>query len=1124
MDPSAYKNFPVFYLKRKEPVSVENEKLTPNLNTLEEYIDNCFSNLPYQELTVDKKKKFQIESLCDFFVFYNCDRVICSLVEKHCKNKTLSFFSNLCEKIDSQYFKNGGHFLNHFVDTWNNFSSVVVHLDDLFKSFKTYNKIACSSFECPSYIFNNLWKKCINRYVLVKRILIRSACDYLKCDKVFCERKFYQYICMNMNDDALEGRENERDEAFLSRAAVRAGGSLVGGRKESAVDTGSCSGDISTLQNRRSGSSNKGSGNVKKHSVSFKIDEGDSGKGCDSAGEEVKIGEPAKGRGISDTAHCGTSSQVNTHMGMEKEQSNNLHANNSSNGLCVTGEGTKETQIDDNLLCAGLRIIDMLGLYDEFEQTYKKDTQEYYVEKLKEHLSKDGIDPEKEEDAQMKKPNAKCEKPSAKCEKPSAKCEKPNAKRDLPEEIENYLCHEQMRCRKFLKEETEIAILKMLKEMLIVRNKEVLFKNVYLKHYIENEKYDSLRMLYLFSLHMNDTEHFCDIFFKAVEEIGLDIINEVLKKRDNLNTLYDALIRLVNYKLNIDRVIIISFRYSSFFTNKWKEVFEHFLNKGTHAENYMPVILSIYLNNLLMMYNTGLKKLRKYYILNKQLRRGRSRKNNLLFEKNWYSFCNESVIQGVEQESSISTDSDTMMVVKKYIKNKNRKRKLLHRVVHTGEEAGHRDDQPGEDPNHSSDSCDEEMIHAHTEKMEKLFKKYHDVGKYIINTVTIILSLFKYLSDKEKFEKYFRTFMCKRLINDKNFNIVLDVKVFKTLKKECGPQFTKKIETILKDMKFSCKGMQDFYKETSHDGIKLLKKKKYAVNVIYNDVWEHNKLEGEIIYPEAIRLCNDYFCKYYALANKAKNIKFLPLYGLCTLKVDFGKVKGKKFPSSSGSSWERVDHREVGSRVGKHTPCGERGTRGASRSGRSGRSGPPEDKHNAHNDEYCQNERFLFTVTTLQATVLLLFNERPQYSICELTSLTGFSREHLIEYLQAIYTGDETNILIYDEAYENFQLNVNFQTENKYLVVNYSDQTYKDNTAIPALTQDDLELEDRSLHMDASIVKFLKTCGKASERDICAHTRQKVNNCTNEQIKSRLASLINREFIFLQNNIYYFEL
>ncbi|CAA9989025.1 cullin-like protein, putative [Plasmodium knowlesi strain H] len=1093
MDPSAYKNFPVFYLKRKESVNLENEKLMPNLNTLEDYINVCFSNLPYQELTVDNKKRFQIEGLCDFFVFYNCDSVICPLIEKQCKGKTLCFFNDLCERIDNKYFKNGDHFLRHFVGTWNNFSSVVVHLDELFKSFRTYNKISCSNFECPSYIFNQLWKKCINGYVLVKRMLILSACDYLKCDKVFCETKFYQYICMNMHDDALGDRENEGNGVSLSRAGVRAGATLAGGRNVSAIGMGTFSGDTSTVQNHWSVNSNKVNGNVKKCSVSFKIDESDNGKNCDNAGEEVKMGESAKGRGLSDTTYVSTSSLVNTHIGIENEQSDNIHANNHINPFDTSEVRTKENQIDDKLMCAGLRIIDMLGLYDEFEQSYKKDTQEYYMEKVKEHMSK--------EDTNTKNPNEK---------------------RDLPEEIENYLCHEQMRCRKFLKEETEIAILKMLKEELIVRNKDVLFKNVYIKHYIENEKYDSLRMLYLFSLHMNDTEKFCDIFFKAVEEIGLEIIDEVLKKRDNLNTLYDALIRLVNYKLNIDRVIIISFRYSSFFTNKWKEVFEHFLNKGNHAENYMPVILSIYLNNLLMMYNTGLKKLRKYYILNKQLRKGRSKKNDILFEKNWYSFCNESVIEGVEQESSISADSDTMMMVKKYLKKKKRKRKILHGRMQTGEQGSHCDNEATEKPSHSSDSCDEEMIHVHTEKMEKLFKKYHDVGKYIINTVTIILSLFKYLSDKEKFEKYYRTYMCKRLINDKNFNIVLDVKVFKTLKKECGPQFTKKIETILKDMKYSCKGMQDFYKEISHDGIKLLKKKKYSVNVIYNDVWEHNKLEGGIIYPEAIRLCNDYFCKYYALVNKAKNIKFLPLYGLCTLKVDFGKIEEKKYRTLSSSSCENAEHSESDNSAGKHLSCGERDTKGAKTNGRNGFQ---KNKHNVHEEEnFKKRRRFLFTVTTLQATVLLLFNKRPQYSIGELTDLTGFSRDHLIEYLKGIYTGYETNILIYDEAHENFQLNVNFQTDNKYLVVNYSDQTYKDNTAIPALTQDDKELEDRTLHIDASIVKFLKTCGKASERDICAHTRQKVNNCTNEQIKSRLASLISREFIFLQNNIYYFEL
>ncbi|GAW81733.1 hypothetical protein, conserved [Plasmodium gonderi] len=1134
MDPSSYKNFPVFYLKKEDPKNVENNNFTPNLNELEEYINSCFNFLPYEELIVDNKRKFTVEGLCHFFVFYNCDKLICSIIEKQCKIKTLLFFNHLDVKIENKCFKNGEHFLKHFVQIWNNFSIVIVHLEDLLKSFKMYNKITLSNFECPSYIFNTLWKKYINTFTYVKIILIRSACDYLKYDKIFCESKFYEYICLNINEEDSECKEVEYERGVPFSTPKEEEKDKSNGNLNStglndfqyAHTIVSMDNPFKIEKNMNNDYTNTNSyDNLKRYSVSFKMEEDERGNFCENTSEQKKVRDGTQ-KGDINEGYCVSSPfLMNIDNGIENGKNDSEHSNIISNVLNNGNDMRKDKtdnikNIDDKLVTAGLKIINMLDIYDEFEESYKKDTYYYYHEKIKTLVMNGGSTSRKDicPDFEMNIHN-------------------------LPTEIENCLCHEQIRCRKFFKEETEISILKKLKEILIVRYKDILFKDTHIKHYIMNEKYDCLRVLYLFSLHLNTTEHFCNIFFNTAEEIGVDIIKDVIKSRNTLNMLYDSLIRLVNYKLNIDRIIIISFRYSSYFTKKWKEVFEHFLNKGTHAESYMPVILSIYLNNLMVMYNAGLKKLRKYYIINKQFKKGRNKKNCALFEKNWKSFCNESLIEGMELESTISTDSDTVLLMKKYLKKKKKKKKFTHsdellhmRRMTQSDEGTHRkyydetffekndkQDYIRNSDGESSCSSVDKNILVHSKKIENLFKKYHDIGKYIMNIITIILSLFKYLSDKEKFEKYYRIFMCKRLINDKNFNIVLDIKIFKTLKKECGPQFTKKIETILKDMKISSKGMHEFYKEYPHNGIRLLKKKQYSVNVIFNDAWDYNKIDNDnIIYPQIIKLCNDYFCKYYAHANKARNIKFLPLYGLCTLKVNFERIKKKKYsnsdnnPLASQDPCEDILQSATGSTLEKNGELIENLNCNA--------PSLDKDDHN-YNDNYNNKKRkFHFTVTTLQATVLLLFNEKYEYSTYELANLTNFPKNNLIEHLQAIYNGEDTNILIYDKVNEIFKLNLCFKANNKYLIVNYLDQTYMDNTAIPALTQEDDEFEDRSLHIDAAIVKLLKSCGKSSEREIYSYVHQKVNSISNEQIKNRLTSLLNREYISFQNNSYFYEL
>ncbi|ETW37652.1 hypothetical protein PFTANZ_01640 [Plasmodium falciparum Tanzania (2000708)] len=1112
MDPTAVNNYPVFYVKNKDFLNVDNEHIRCSLKRFEEYIHECFSILPYNKIKIQNEEKISVQHFCDVLVFNQCEQIICAIIEKECNEKTKQFFEEVEIRIKNEEFKNGEEeFLKLFVSIWNNFSLVLIHISDILQSFIAYTKNMCCNFFDPTQIFNYLWKKYINQYVIIKNMFISSICNYLTYDKIYCETYFYEYVCVNICNKYATKRYN------LKKNQINYIERLQNIQKNYQVNNEATNKQTNKI-NKKDCINKK---EIPTENITYKTKEE----------EHIQRGD-----------HNNNNNYNNSYD--NNNYSDDIY--NSNPYLDDTNHEYKNTQkkkkINDKVLSLSIKISDILNLYDDFERIYKNETYTFYKEKIEKY--KKDMETLGYEECNF----------------------------DFPIIVENYLCHEQIRSRKFLKEHTEITILNMLKDLLLVKNRDVLFKDSYIKYCIIKEKYDPLRSVYLYSLNLDDLENFSNIFFNVVDNIGTELVNDVINKRNNSSLLNNAIIKLINFKLNVDRIIIMSFRYSSYFMKKWREVFEHFINKGIQAETYMPIILSMYLNNLLTMYNACLRKLKKYYILNKKIKNNRSLFNNLLFEVDWNNYCTQPISETIDFYD-ISTDSDNMLGIKKYLrkKRKNTKKDLIN-FEHEEEyvKRKHMDNNIHNNDHNDNiyfnnnlyfnndyhnnlyyDSLNinkrsDEKIFFHLLKIDKLFKKYHIIGKYIMNMITVILSLFRYVSDKEKFEKYYRTYMCKRLINDSSFNIILDVKVFKTLKKECGAQFTKKIEIILKDMKFTSKTLMKFYKELPNNVNHFLKRKKYAVNIIFNESWEYVNTENNVIYPPMIKMCNEAFFLFYQKYNKSKNIKFLPLLGLCTLRVHFKNFKeegsfdlGKRDDNNDEKRDNNIEKRDDNNIEKRDDNNDEKRDENNDKK-RDENNDKKRDENNNYsddNDDDLNNEdssstynkkgkkKIYITVTILQALVLLLFNKKNEYHINEIKELTGISTENIIRYLKTIYTIGETHILIYDKANEILKLNFSFRSKKKFLIVNYNDVLYKDDMGpTTSLLNEDNEIEDKTLHIDAAIVKFLKTNGKSSERKICSFIKDKMDISSNEQIKNRISSLLSREFIFFKNNNYHYEL
>eukprot|EP00494_Astrolonche_serrata_P005237 UN05253 len=79
------------------------------------------------------------------------------------------------------------------------------------------------------------------------------------------------------------------------------------------------------------------------------------------------------------------------------------------------------------------------------------------------------------------------------------------------------------------------------------------------------------------------------------------------------------------------------------------------------------------------------------------------------------------------------------------------------------------------------------------------------------------MMLFRYLQEKDVFEKYYKQHLAKRLLSGKTSSDEAERNMLVKLKTECGYQFTSKLESMFTDLKTSQDTMQSFYANLAGD-------------------------------------------------------------------------------------------------------------------------------------------------------------------------------------------------------------------------------------------------------------------------------------------------------------------
>eukprot|EP00890_Picochlorum_soloecismus_P002261 jgi/Picsp_1/3035/NSC_01257-R1_cullin 3 len=154
-----------------------------------------------------------------------------------------------------------------------------------------------------------------------------------------------------------------------------------------------------------------------------------------------------------------------------------------------------------------------------------------------------------------------------------------------------------------------------------------------------------------------------------------------------------------------------------------------------------------------------------------------------------------------------------------------------------------------------------------------------------------VIILFRYLSEKDVFEKYYKQHLAKRLLNGKSSSDDAERSLLGKLKVECGYQFTSKLESMFNDIRTSSETMSEFktwLEDTGRSlGVDL------SVQVLTTGAWPSSghSQQGACNLPRELDACCEQFREYYDNAHSGRKLTWQTSMGTAEVRATFGTKK-----------------------------------------------------------------------------------------------------------------------------------------------------------------------------------------------------------------------------------------
>ncbi|RCH98771.1 cullin-3 [Rhizopus azygosporus] len=165
-------------------------------------------------------------------------------------------------------------------------------------------------------------------------------------------------------------------------------------------------------------------------------------------------------------------------------------------------------------------------------------------------------------------------------------------------------------------------------------------------------------------------------------------------------------------------------------------------------------------------------------------------------------------------------------------------------------------------------------------------KSEDEVDDVLDNTIT----LFRYLQDKDVFERYYKQHLAKRLLLNRSISDDAERSMLSKLKRECGYQFTNKLEGMFNDIRLSAdmNGQFKDYLEKNDERLPL----DVSVTVLTSTFWPMNLSTSPrcTMPPQLLTACES-FEKFYFGRHNGRRLTWQPQMGTADVRAHFTKSK-----------------------------------------------------------------------------------------------------------------------------------------------------------------------------------------------------------------------------------------
>ncbi|CAJ0930251.1 unnamed protein product, partial [Mesorhabditis belari] len=364
-------------------------------------------------------------------------------------------------------------------------------------------------------------------------------------------------------------------------------------------------------------------------------------------------------------------------------------------------------------------------------------------------------------------------------------------------------------------------------------------------------------------------------------------------------------------------------------------------------------------------------------------------------------------------------------------------------------------------------------------------------------SISGVMELFRFLSNKDIFEHFYKRFLARRLLNERAVSDDAEKRMITRLRTECGYQYTQKLELMFKDREL-WPTLQGAYREYLDGLARHRPTLDVQVRVLTCGVWP-NSITMQCCLPDDVERAYSTFNDFYTKRHNGRKLVRNTYLGSADIKATFYNPVNTAFSEAESSTAEFPSYSSV-----------------------------------AHVEV-----QKILTVTTHQMALLMLFNQENVYTYATLLEATKMPEAELIRVLQSLSMGKAAQRVLVRRAANKskaaefgkiastdaFFVNDLFTSKLTRIKISMVSDSRK-NQSNESRNVDREQVrqqtdEDRKHAVECAIVRVMKSRKRLAHNNLLSEVISQVSTrfCpTPLLIKQRIEALIERDYIIRDKN------